>query len=356
LSHLSSRATSAVDVYAALKPLLFRIDPAAAHSLAMRALALPEHAAPARALVAARYRLRDPSLEVRTMGLLFPNPIGVAGGFDKEGKRARALAALGFGHVELGTVTAIAQAENPPPNLFRLPDDRALVNRLGFPNAGASALAARLRRAKPDVPVGVSIGKSRVVDVEDTEAVVRDYEASFAAVRDVAEFVVVNVSSPNTPNLRAMQRAESAETLLTALTRARAKGRSLPLLLKVAPDLDDEAYDALLGVVKRVGFDGVIAANTTIRRDGLRTPGSLVSAIGAGGMSGPLLFPRALAMVRRAREALGAGATVIGVGGVSTSEHVRAMRDAGADLCQLYTAFIYEGPSVARRILEGLLR
>jgi dihydroorotate dehydrogenase len=343
-----------VSTYTLLKPLLFALDPAIAHEAAFAALSLPERSATVRALLARRYTVRSPELEVRAMGLTFPNPVGLAGGFDKDGRRPLSLAALGFGFLELGTVTAVAQEGNPKPSLFRLPRDRALVNRLGFPNRGAAALAERMRHApRPPVPVAVSIGKSRVIDVEDTRAVIADYEASFDAVRDVADFVVVNVSSPNTPNLRAMQRAESAEILLSRLL-ARKGGKEVPILLKVAPDLDDESYAALLDVVRRVGADGVVATNTTISREGLATSRDEIERIGAGGLSGPVLFPRMLSMVRAAREALGTSATVIAVGGISTADHVREARAAGADLCQLYTGFVYGGPGIVRDVCRGL--
>lgn len=340
-------------LYSLARPLLFSLPPAVAHELAFAALSVTERVAPLRRLLGPRARTRAPGLEVRTMGLTFPNPVGLAGGFDKDARRPLSLAALGFGHLELGTVTARPQAANPAPNLFRLPADRALINRLGFPNAGADALAARLRGLSLGVPLGVSIGKSRVVDVDDEAAVLADYEASLRAVAGVADFVVVNVSSPNTPNLRAMQRASSARALLSHLSRARGASGP-PLLLKVAPDLPDDGFDALLSVVREVGLAGVVATNTTLSRDGLVTPAARVAALGAGGLSGPPLRARATAMVRRAREALGAAATVIGVGGVSCADDVTRMRDAGADLCQLYTGFIYEGPSVVADICRAL--
>ena len=341
-------------MYSLLRPALFALSPTGAHHMALTGLSLLDHAGPLRRWVLPEIT-RHPSLAVRTMGISFPNAVGIAGGFDKDGRCARALASLGFGHVELGTVTAIAQVANPLPNLFRLPADRALVNRLGFPNQGAEALSERLRRAHPGVPVGVSIGKSRVVAAEDQAAVIADYLVSYSLVRRVADFVVVNVSSPNTPNLRALQRAETAEALLAALLAARGDDRT-PLLLKVAPDLDDAAYEALLDVVRRLGLDGVVASNTTIARTGLRTPDAEVAALGAGGLSGPPLRARARAMVKTARAALGEGPTIIGVGGIATADDVRAMRDAGANLCQIYTAFVYEGPGLAARICRDLVR
>jgi dihydroorotate dehydrogenase len=338
-------------VYRLLRPALFRLPPHAAHELAFRALALPEHVAPLRRLLAAALPASGPL--VRAMGLSFPNPVGVAGGFDKDGRCPRALAALGFGFVELGTVTAQAQQANPAPNLFRLPLDHALINRLGFPNRGAEALAARLIAHRPGVPVGISIGKSRVVPVDDPGAVARDYLASFRAVRAVADFVVVNVSSPNTTDLRAIQRADSARALLSALLDERARGRRVPVLLKVAPDLDADTYAALLDVVDEVGLDGVVATNTTVSRQGLRSPPDQVASLGAGGLSGPVLRERARAMISTARARL-PRATLIGVGGITSVDDARAMLAAGADLLQLYTGFIYEGPSLPSRLCRGL--
>ncbi len=304
----------------------------------------------------------DARLRREVMGLTFPSPIGLAGGFDKNAMRARALASLGFGHVELGTVTAQGQEENPLPNLFRLPEDRALVNRLGFPNQGAERVVARIdarggARAI-GVPVGVSIGKSRVVPVDPIEGVVEDYLASFRAAQRVADFVVVNVSSPNTKDLRAIQGAELARTLLGALVEERDRtGRKVPLLVKIAPDLTDEDVDQVCDVAKEVGLAGVVATNTTVGRAGLRTLAADVAAIGAGGLSDPPLRARSLEVVTRVRARLGKGPCVIGVGGVETGGDAKALLDAGADLVQLYTGFIYRGPltawSIGRELLAG---
>jgi dihydroorotate dehydrogenase len=339
----------------AVRPILFALSPDAAHALALAALAPVEHVAIVRACVrAAMSPPRDDRLVVRTMGLELPSPLGLAAGFDKNARRPRALAALGFGHLELGTVTARAQGPNPRPNLFRLPADRALINRLGFPNDGAARVASRLRalRGGPGVPVGVSIGKSRAVPVEDVDAVVGDYVASFDQVSDVADFVVVNVSSPNTAGLRSMQTAEHARLLLGALS-ARADGR-VPLLVKVAPDLADRQLEDVLAVVDETGFAGVVASNTTVSRQGLATRAAELGAMGAGGLSGPPLRARALEVVGRARARLGRGRTIIGVGGVEAPEHAIALIRAGADLVQMYTGFVYEGPGAPGRIVRGL--
>lgn len=299
------------------------------------------------------------SLQTTRLGLTFPSPIGLAGGFDKNARVPRALAALGFGFLELGTVTAEAQEANPPPNLFRLPDDRALVNRLGFPNDGAVTVARRFEeavgRGGAGVPVGFSIGKSRSVPVEQAGPVVDDYLRSFRAVRTVADFVVINVSSPNTKNLRALQGAELAHRLLGAIALENgARGRRLPLLLKIAPDLGTAELPALLDVVREVGLDGVVATNTTVARTGLASRESVVAAAGAGGLSGPPLRRRALELVAEARRRLGPDATIIGVGGIETGADAHEFLTAGADLVQLYTSFVYRGPRAPLLIAREL--
>jgi dihydroorotate dehydrogenase len=289
------------------------------------------------------------------MGLTFPSPLGLAAGFDKNALRPRALAALGFGHLELGTVTARAQLANPRPNLFRLPADHALINRLGFPNQGAEIVAHRLleRRDRIGVPIGVSIGKTRAVTADVLDAVIADYVMSFDAVRPVADFVVVNVSSPNTVGLRAMQARDHAFALLKAL---RSRDPSARLLVKIAPDLDEAQLEELLGVVSETEIAGVVATNTTLSRAPLRTPDRRVAAIGAGGLSGPPLRARALSVVRRVRARLGPAPVVIGVGGVERAEHALALIRAGANLVQMYTGLVYEGPGAPGRVARGLLR
>ncbi len=341
-------------VYALAKPVLMAFSPATAHALAVLSLGPLEHFSPLRAVTRALFVPRDPRLVVRAMGLEFPSPVGLAGGFDKNARRPRALAALGFGFLELGTVTARAQEANPPPNMFRLRADRALVNRLGFPNEGAAAVAARFAplKGRIGVPVGFSIGRSRAV--EDPNEIIADYTQSFDAVRPVSDFVVVNVSSPNTKNLRALQGAELASALFEALVKRNGAPR-VPLLVKIAPDLEAEEIDALCNVVAARGLDGVVATNTTIKREGLVTPKTEVDAIGAGGLSGPPLRARTLEVVRRVRAAL-PDKTVIGVGGIETGEDARAMLDAGANLVQIYTSFVYRGPFAAASIARELLR
>ena len=347
-------------MYPLLRPLLFALDPARAHRLAMAALAPVEHLGPMRYLLEGALRSPDPRLRVTTMGLEFPTPVGLAAGLDKNADRARAFAALGFGHVELGTVTAQAQEANPSPNLFRLPADRALVNRLGFPNEGAQQVAARIaaRRKGVNVPIGVSIGKSRSVPLEPLAGVLEDYLTSFRAVAPVADFVVVNVSSPNTKDLRAMQAADVARPLFEALRGEQAKrsAKPVPILVKIAPDLADDAIDAIVDEAKRAGLAGVVATNTTIAREGLATAPDVVAGIGAGGLSGKPLFARALSVVKRVRTRLGPDACVIGVGGIDSVEAALSMLRVGADLLQIYTGFVYQGPFLPRTIARGLVR
>ncbi|CAN5881635.1 quinone-dependent dihydroorotate dehydrogenase [soil metagenome] len=346
-------------MYPLLRPLLFTLDPARAHALAMPVLGPVEHLGPMRYLLASALRPADPRLCVEKMGLVFPTPIGLAAGMDKNADRARAFAALGFGHVELGTVTAEAQAANPAPNMFRLPADRALVNRLGFPNEGAAQVAKRIaaRRKGVSVPIGVSIGKSRSVPLEPLAGVLEDYLTSFRAVQGVADFVVVNVSSPNTKDLRAMQAAEIARPLFEALRAEALKSQHpRPILVKIAPDLPDDAIDAIVDEAKRAGLAGVVATNTTISREGLATAPDVVASIGAGGLSGKPLFARSLAVVKRVRARIGPEACVIGVGGIDSVETALAMLRVGADLIQVYTGFVYEGPLLPRAIAKGLLR
>jgi dihydroorotate dehydrogenase len=344
-------------VYAIVRPLLFALDPELAHKVGMAALAPLEFLPPLRWAAHAALARGYPRLASNVMGLSFASPVGLAAGFDKNGKRARALASLGFGHLELGTVTALAQEPNPRPNLFRLPEDHAIINRLGFPNEGARPLARRIIRRGGSravgVPVGISIGKSRAVPIEPLEPAIEDYLASFSAAREVADFVVVNVSSPNTTGLRLLQGKDLARALLAALARENGAGRRVPLLVKISPDMDNATLLALLEVVGELALDGVVATNTTLSRSGLRDP-ILAESVGAGGLSGPPLRSRAKEVVATARRHLGASATIIGVGGIETAEHALAFFRVGANLVQLYTSFVYRGPLVAHALARAL--
>ncbi|MCE4024460.1 quinone-dependent dihydroorotate dehydrogenase [Microbacterium sp. Au-Mic1] len=337
-------------------PLLFRLvlarfDPEFAHHAGMvvvRILGVPPFSWVARALT--RPAAGD---EVHALGLTFPTPFGIAAGFDKNAVGVRGLSALGFGHVEVGTVTAIPQPGNPKPRLFRLIPDRAVVNRMGFNNAGAEAAEKRLwklRRRRPSAVIGVNIGKSRVVAVEDATA---DYVASAVRLAPLADYLAINVSSPNTPGLRGLQAVETLAPLLRAVKVA---AGATPLLVKIAPDLPDDEVTAIAELAVAEGLDGLIATNTTISREGLTTDPAKVVAAGEGGLSGAPLKARSLAVLRLVRDAVPADFCVISVGGIETGAEVRERLDAGATLVQGYTAFLYRGPLWARQIRAGLSR
>jgi dihydroorotate dehydrogenase len=347
--------------------VLTRTDPEQAHHAAFRAI---------RAARPALGRRARPGRPVEAMGMTFPNALGLAAGFDKNAIGVDALGALGFGHVEIGTVTGEAQPGNPQPRLFRLPGDRAVVNRMGFNNDGAVVVANRLRqrhlavtRAErhgwnlhkgPRTILGVNIGKTKVVPDEDQAAVEADYGKSARLLAPYADYLVVNVSSPNTPGLRNLQSVEKLEPLLRHVratadhaTDALAHSR-VPLLVKIAPDLADDDVLAVADLALSLGLDGIIATNTTISRDGLRSHPAEVEAIGAGGLSGRPLAQRSLEVLRLLKGRVEDRLTLIGVGGISTVEDALERLAAGADLLQGYTAFIYEGPMWARRIANGV--
>ena len=282
------------------------------------------------------------------MGLIFEGPFGLAAGFDKNAIAIRALGEIGFSHVEIGTVTAIPQSGNDAPRLFRLKKDRALINRMGFNNDGAEVIAKRLeklRSSKQKLPViGINIGKSRVVDVKDAVA---DYEKSAALLAPYADYIAVNVSSPNTPGLRSLQEVASLRPILQAVI---AKSLGKPVLVKIAPDLADEDIIEVANLAKELNLAGVIGTNTTISRENLQTSGSDVAAMGAGGLSGPPLNDRSLEVLKVLRKNLNANQVVISVGGVETHEQLLQRLNAGANLVQGYTGFVYLGPLWARAV------
>lgn len=294
----------------------------------------------------------DRSLRVRTMGLEFPSPFGIAAGFDKNGEAILGLGALGFGHVEVGTLTRHAQEGNPKPRMSRLLEDRALINRMGFNNKGAVNAIPRIERArlKKSRPViGVNIGKSRVTEVENATA---DYVHSAERLAPVADYLAINVSSPNTPGLRGLQELESLRPLLTEVKRV---SGATPLLVKIAPDMDDDQLDGIVRLAVELELDGIIATNTTISREGLRATAEQLEAAGGGGLSGAPLRLRSVEVLKRIRmNAPDPKFCVISVGGVTTSDDVLERLRAGATLVQGYTAFIYEGPLWARAINRGL--
>ncbi|WP_246159702.1 quinone-dependent dihydroorotate dehydrogenase [Nocardioides antri] len=306
---------------------------------------------------------RPGGIPVHTMGLTFPNALGLAAGFDKTAEAFEELGAFGFGHVEVGTVTALAQPGNPKPRLVRLPEDRAVVNRMGFNNDGAAAVAQRLgnRRRRAGGPLlGINIGKSKIVPDDDQAAVEADYETSTRLLAPYADYLVVNVSSPNTPGLRNLQAVEKLAPLLEHVRRIADRatddaGRDrVPLLVKIAPDLADDDVLEVADLALAQDLSGIIATNTTISRDGLRSDPAVVEAAGAGGLSGVPLRERATEVVRLLRGRVGRDLTLIGVGGISTADDARERLAAGADLVQAYTGLIYGGPLWPRRVLKGL--
>jgi dihydroorotate dehydrogenase len=339
-----------------LRPLLFKLPPETAHEFALHALSLGLGTEALRSVVAANMG-RPLFGELRRFGLDFKNPIGLAAGFDKNGVVAAQLAALGFGFIEVGTVTRLAQAGNPRPRLFRLPLDCALVNRQGFNNEGAEALARRLERTRPHCVLGINIGKSRAVPIEEAA---EDYLASFEAVWRSADYVTVNVSSPNTPGLRELQRADLLTALLGALQRRNCElavthnRAPLPLLVKVAPDLGTGELELIVEAARVASVAGIIATNTTTARMGLRTDAARVAAHGEGGLSGAPLRERSTRVVAALRLLTRGALEIIGVGGIFNADDAWEKICAGASLVQLYTGFVYEGFGVVRRINEGL--
>jgi dihydroorotate dehydrogenase len=296
------------------------------------------------------------------MGLDFPGPLGLAAGFDKNAEGIDALAALGFAFVEVGTVTGEPQPGNPRPRLFRLPADRAVVNRMGFNNDGAEAvarrLAARLGAKHRDVVVGVNIGKTKAVPEDDEPAVLADYEKSTRLLAPYADYLVVNVSSPNTPGLRDLQSVDRLRPLLAAVRRRADAVTSthLPLLVKIAPDLADKDVLAVADLALELGLDGIVATNTTVSRDGLASEPADVERVGAGGLSGAPLKARALEVLRLLRERVGPDLTIVAVGGIGDAADARERLDAGATLLQAYTAFVYEGALWPSRVQRALAR
>jgi dihydroorotate dehydrogenase len=336
-------------VYRSLvRPILFRLPPETAHEFALHSLSL----IPSR-LIARRF-----DNPISRFGLLFPNPIGLAAGFDKNGIALRPLAALGFGFIEAGTVTYHPQPGNARPRLFRLSEDQALINRAGFNNDGAAAFARRVEQHRPDCVLGVSIGKSKITPLEEAT---EDYLASFELVYKVADYIAVNVSSPNTPQLRELQQSEQLTALLSALQTRRQElqerhRKEVPLLVKLSPDLERRDLEMIVDVIERSHIDGIIATNTTVSRDNLRTDAKRVAACGEGGLSGKPLSNRSTRMIAELYELTRGRIPLIGVGGIFNANDAWEKISAGASLVQLYTGFIYQGPNIAQEINEGLAK
>lgn len=289
--------------------------------------------------------------EKKVMGLSFRNPVGLAAGFDKDAKLFNELSAFGFGFIEIGTLTPIAQEGNPKPRLFRLVEDESVINRMGFNNGGLDAAALKLAKRKTDIVIGGNIGKNKLTPNEEA---ITDYIKGVEALHGVVDYFVVNVSSPNTPNLRELQQKKPLKALLQEVQKRNIELGDKPLLLKIAPDLNTHQLDDIIEIVNELELSGIVATNTTISREGLTTSKVQIEAIGPGGLSGKVLTKRSTEVVRYLRNKLSVNTAIIAVGGVSTAVDAREKLEAGADLVQVYTGFLYEGPAMVRKMLRSL--
>lgn len=333
-------------MYENLRPLLFRLDPETAHKLTLSLLRWGGDAAPTRAMLRAMYCVKDSRLKARAFGLEFKNRVGLAAGYDKNGVAVRGLAALGFGHIEVGTITRLPQIGNEKPRVWRAPEARALINRMGFPNTGV----ATLQLPKTEARLGVNIGKGIATPLEQAAD---DYVALLEQIHARADYVAVNLSSPNTPGLRALQARDAIEPLLKKIVDARtALDSRVPLLVKIAPDLSFDEIDGAVDAARDAGFDGVIATNTTTGRAGAPE----YTQQWGGGMSGKPLQARATEVIRHIHTQTRGEFPIIGVGGVSDAASALEKLRAGATLIQLFTGLVYEGPGLVRRINEALLQ
>jgi len=342
-----------------LRPVLFSFDPERIHHFITRILRLIFRIPGCRAIAKNRYRVQDPSLVREVSGLTFANPVGLAAGFDKNAELVDELECLGFGFIEIGTVTPEPQDGNPKPRMFRLPADKALINRMGFNNQGRKVIHDHLRKRKSKLIIGGNIGKNKHTPNEDSY---KDYELCFRELFDVVDYFAVNVSSPNTPGLRALQEREPLTKMLAQL-QALNKELSVklnrpvrPVFLKIAPDLDQSQLDDIIAVVLDTKLAGIIATNTTISRAGLRTDPKEIERFGNGGVSGKPVTKISTEIIRYISSKSAGRFTIIGVGGIHSPEDALEKIQAGASLVQLYTGFIYEGPGLIRRINKALLR
>ena len=335
-----------------IRPLLFAKDPESAHYFAFdwikRLFKIPGVAAVCNAL----YNYKDKNLSVECFGLQFPNPVGLAAGFDKDAKLFNQLSAFGFGFIEVGTLTPVKQAGNPQPRLFRLPEDQSLINRMGFNNCGVEEVITRLKQKRTNILIGGNIGKNKVTP---NDQAVEDYTTCFHALHDYVDYFVVNVSSPNTPNLRELQEKEPLKALLQTLQREGAiYAKQKPILLKIAPDLTNEQLDDIIEIMTDIRLDGLIATNTTISREGLNTSESTINSIGAGGLSGKAVRARSTEVIRYLANRSKGRFPIVGVGGINTAEDAIEKLEAGATLVQIYSGFIYEGPAMLKKINRGI--
>jgi dihydroorotate dehydrogenase len=335
-----------------IKPILFKMPVETAHEFGLNALKIGLASESVQKKFAEKYQCNEFG-EFERFGLKFKTPFGIAAGFDKNAIVANQLHALGFGFVEVGTVTLKPQLGNPKPRLFRLPSDEALINRAGFNNEGTQAAVERLKLSRPTCPLGVNIGKNK--DVPNEEAI-ENYLASFDLAHPVADYIAVNVSSPNTPNLRELQKAENLEELLSSLQKRNQELNAKPLLVKIAPDLSESELEQIVDICQRLNLSGIIATNTTISRADLKTSDEKVNEIGAGGLSGKPLTVRSTEVISTVYKYSKGKLPIIGVGGIFTPEDAFEKIAAGACLLQAYTGFVYQGFTFARDINFGLAK
>lgn len=333
-----------------IRPILFLFSPESAHHIAFTFLKIIFKIPGLKFFTKKIYGVNDPGLSKRLMGLNFPNPIGLAAGFDKNATLYNELSAFGFGFIEVGTVTPLAQPGNDKPRMFRLPADHGLINRMGFNNEGLAEMVDALKDRPENLIIGGNIGKNKVTANEDAA---NDYEICFKTLFPYVDYFVVNVSSPNTPGLRALQEKEPLTLLLKRLMDLNDRNRPKPVLLKIAPDLSNPQLEEIVEIVKEAGLQGIIATNTTLSRDHLCSPEEIVSE--PGGLSGAPLRERSTEVIRYLRKIAGKEMVIIGVGGVFTAGDAKNKLEAGADLIQVYTGFIYEGPGMIKRMLKGML-
>lgn len=337
-----------------IRPLLFLIGPEKVHHLVLSILRTGGRLPGFNSILASTLKFRHRKLERTLFGIRFENPVGLAAGFDKDARLIDEMASMGFGFVEIGTLTPKPQPGNDKPRLFRLPDDEALINRMGFNNEGVAAAVNRLKKRNSKIIVGGNIGKNKVTP---NELAIDDYVACFHSLDPYVDYFVINVSSPNTPGLRALQEKEPLQKLLSTMKQLSLKSpRPKPVLLKIAPDLNEEQLRDVVEILLSTGTDGVIATNTTISRDGLKTDRAVVEQIGSGGLSGKPLRARATEVIRYLRSNLGPDYPIIGVGGIMNANDALEKLNAGANLVQLYTGFIYEGPGLIKAINKAIVK
>ncbi len=337
-----------------VKPIFFLIQPETIHHIVFRFIKFIFRIPGVSVVLKNYYIINTKKLERKLFGLTFPNPVGLAAGFDKDAKLFDELGYYGFGFIEIGTLTPKAQPGNEKPRMFRLPEDEALINRMGFNNEGLDAAIVRLKQKKTKIIIGGNIGKNKLTPNEDA---VHDYEKCFEALFDYVDYFVVNVSSPNTPNLRALQDKEPLTKLLNRIQQLNSKKKKpKPILLKIAPDLSNEQLDDIIDIVKQTKIDGIVATNTTISRAHLLTPKSKLDVIGSGGVSGKPLTKRSTEIIKYLSEKSNNSFPIIAVGGIHAPADAIEKLKAGASLIQIYTGFIYEGPRIVKKINTEIIK